>query len=105
VKKSKSTTSLRQQSFAEDSPAPKKRKIQDDESWRPPRQDWEPDVDRIDTIERDKTGNLMVFVLFNNGKKLKVSMDQVYKHCPRPMLRFYEKHLHFKSVEEIESKP
>ena len=99
LKKSKSTQSLRRQS-TEDSPAPKRRKTDDVETWRPKREDWEPDVEAIDTIERDESGQLLVYVLFKNGKKIKVSMEQVYKHCPRPMLRFYESHLHFKSAEE-----
>ena len=98
LKKAKSTQSLRQQSSADVSPAPKKRKLEEPD-WMPKRENWEPDVKEIDTLERDENGQLMVYVLFNSGKKLRCSMDQVYKHCPRPMLRFYERHLHFKSVE------
>jgi hypothetical protein len=32
-------------------------------------------------------------------------MDKVDRHCPRPMLRFYERHLHFKFVDEPEPIP
>ena len=99
LKKSKSKQSLKRGTI-EESLAPKRRKADDAETWRPKREDWEPDVDRIDTIERDENGQLLVFILFTNGRKIKVSMDQIYKHCPRPMLKFYESHLHFKSVEE-----
>lgn len=100
LKKQKSTPPLKRQT-TDESPAPKKpRKADDAETWRPKKEDWEGDVDRIDTIERDENGQLLVFVLFNNGRKIKVSMDQIYRHCPRPMLKFYESHLHFKSVEE-----
>lgn len=66
----------------------------------PKKQDWEPEVDYVENIERATDGTLLVFLVFHNGKKLKVSMEQVYRHCPRPMLKFYESHLHFKSAED-----
>lgn len=60
----------------------------------PKTQDWEKYVESITHIERNtETGQLVVFINWENGKKTKVSMDKVYQHCPRPMLRFYEKHL------------
>jgi chromobox protein 1 len=103
---SKSKQSLRRQSSTEDSPAPKKRKIQDDEeTWEPKRQDWEPEIDIIESIDRDSNNQLRAYIKFKNGKKLKVSMDKVDRHCPRPMLRFYERHLHFKFVDEPEPIP
>ena len=102
AKKSKSKQSLRAASSQEDSPAPKrqKRKASETEdpeeksgSWEPKKQDWEPYVTKVDTVERDESGKLMVYLEFKNGKHTKVSMDMIYKHCPRPMLRFYESHL------------
>jgi chromobox protein 1 len=63
-------------------------------SWLPNKVDWEADVEEVTHIERDaETDQLVVFVHWKNGRKTKVSMSQVYRHCPRPMLRFYEKHL------------
>jgi chromobox protein 1 len=65
-------------------------------TWLPSKSDWEPLVEKVDTVERDATGKLSAYVLFKNGKKTRVSMEQVYIHCPRPMLTFYENHLKFK---------
>ncbi|EXJ95495.1 hypothetical protein A1O1_00617 [Capronia coronata CBS 617.96] len=105
VRKSKSKQSLRRQSSAEDSPAPKRQKrngastassSEEAGSWLPRKEDWEPEVQRIDTVEKTDSGQLTAFILFTNGKKTKVSMDKVYRHCPRPMLKFYEEHLKFK---------
>ena len=65
-------------------------------TWVPNKQDWEPLVSRIDTVERGDGDQLMAYVVFNNGRKTKVSMEQIYQHCPRPMLKFFEEHLRFK---------
>ena len=58
---------------------------------------WDGEVERVDTIDRDDTGQLQVYLIFKNGKRTKVSMDMVKKHCPVPMLEFYELNLKFKS--------
>jgi chromobox protein 1 len=66
-------------------------------TWLPKGDHWEDQVNKVETIERsDETGQLMVYVQFKNGKRSKMSTDMVYKHCPRPMLKFYEEHLNFK---------
>jgi len=65
------------------------------ESWTPKKEDWEPLVEKIETVEKDTTGQLVAYVVFKNGKKTKVGMDKIYRHCPRPMLNFYENHLRF----------
>jgi chromobox protein 1 len=107
LKKTKSKQSLRRQASADESPAPSKRQkrngtkeapaeVDANETWTPTREDWEPLVVRIDTVEREESGQLLAYILFNNGKKTKVGMDKVYRHCPRPMLKFYENHLKFK---------
>jgi chromobox protein 1 len=63
-------------------------------SWVPQTKDWEPHVREVTHIEKnDNEGGYTVYIQWNNGKKTKVSMKQIYDHCPRPMLRFYEKHL------------
>lgn len=106
LKKSKSKQSLRPEESTEDSPAPpskrQKRNGADrsvgdrEETWTPSKEDWEPFVVRVDAVEKDDAGQLLAYILFKNNKKTKVSMDKVYRHCPRPMLRFYEEHLKFK---------
>ena len=59
--------------------------------------DWEDQIDKVETIERNEdTDKLMAFIRFKNGKRTKITMEMVYRHCPRPMLRFYEANLKFK---------
>ncbi|ETN39465.1 uncharacterized protein HMPREF1541_05689 [Cyphellophora europaea CBS 101466] len=97
LKKSKVTGDLKR--TASDSPGPNKRQRTSDGSdatgtWLPRESDWEKHVHAITHIEKDvNTGQLVVFINWQNGKKTKVSMNQVYAHCPRPMLKFYEQHL------------
>jgi hypothetical protein len=62
--------------------------------WMPSGKDWEGEVLSVQHIEKDeKTGTLWVFVLWKNGKRTKVHMSKIRKHCPRPMLDFYQAHL------------
>lgn len=84
----------------DETPPPKRSKHEEDDgTWLPKKNDWTPEVERVDTIERDETGQLQAFLRFKNGKKTKVSMDRVKKHCPVPMLEFYETHLRFSLTE------
>jgi chromobox protein 1 len=63
-------------------------------AWEPNVVDWEPLIEKIDTVERNhETDKLYAFIDFKNGRKTKVGMEKVYKHCPRAMLKFYEEHL------------
>jgi len=108
LKKSISKQSLRRQSSTEEAPEPKRRRRnnaapaaaaeEEISDWVPNKENWESEVVKVDTIERTVSGGLMAFVLFKNGQRTKVSNEQIYKHCPRPMLRFYEDHLKFKLV-------
>ncbi|KIV90315.1 hypothetical protein, variant [Exophiala mesophila] len=105
LKKTKSKQSLRREPSTEDSPAPPSKRQRKngadrstgerEETWTPSKEDWEPFVVRVDAVERGDDGQLLAYILFKNNKKTKVSMDKVYRHCPRPMLRFYEAHLKF----------
>ncbi|KIX06063.1 uncharacterized protein Z518_04037 [Rhinocladiella mackenziei CBS 650.93] len=103
--KSKSTQPLQRQSSAEESRAPKRQKRTASKgarapeelgTWVPAKEDWESFIVKVDTVERSESGQLMAYIDFKNGKKTKVSMDKVYRHCPRAMLKFYEGHLKFK---------
>ncbi len=63
-------------------------------TWIPKKDSWEHDIKSIDTVERDRdTGKLWAFLIFDNGKRSKVGMEMIYKHCPIAMLKFYERHL------------
>ena len=106
MKRGKSKQSLREAASSEDLPASKRQKrngtkdaneAEEDLTWLPKRGHWEDQVDKVETIERNEdTDKLMAYILFKNGKRSKISMDMVYQHCPRPMLKFYEEHLKFK---------
>ena len=62
--------------------------------WLPKQENWEPLILKVDTVDRDpETYQLFAYIHFKNGKMNRVSMDMVYKHCPRAMLQFYEDHL------------
>jgi hypothetical protein len=104
--KRKSSSQLKQS--PSDSPVPKRSKrtnTNDEEfvdessqtaaTWTPKSENWEREIQTIDTVERDaETGKLWAFILFkSNMKRTKVGMDKVYKHCPLAMLKFYERHL------------
>lgn len=46
-------------------------------------QSWDSEIQTIDTIIRDaETGNLIVFLSWNNGKKSRVSLETCYERCP-----------------------
>lgn len=109
LKRGKSKQNLRKDPPPSDSPAPSKRRRkngtkeisaaadeEDEGTWTPSGQNWETQIDRIDTVEKDDSGQLLAYILFKNGRKTKVGMDKVYVHCPVSMLKFYENHLKFK---------
>ena len=103
MKKSKSKQSLREAPSSDNLPASKRQKrdgthnTEQVGTWLPKGNDWEDQVDKVETIERnEETNQLMAYIHFKNGKRSKITMDMVYQHCPRPMLRFYEANLKFK---------
>ena len=95
AKKRKSTTSLKQN--VSERKRARRTTVEDEEfdSWLPKEQTWDRHIDAIETIQRDEFKRLLVFIRWNNGKRTKIGIDMVYKHCPLPMLKFYEGHLKF----------
>ncbi|EXJ61389.1 uncharacterized protein A1O5_11703 [Cladophialophora psammophila CBS 110553] len=67
-----------------------------EESWLPEGEDWEDQVASVEMVDQDDNGLLHAYIKFKNGRRTRVGMDKIYKHCPRPMLRFYEGHLRFR---------
>jgi len=68
----------------------------DDEpsDWVPKSKDWEKEVKSVDTIIRDPSDQqLYALLLWNNGKRSRISIKSCYDNCPLKMLKFYEKHL------------
>ncbi|OAL36865.1 hypothetical protein AYO20_03921 [Fonsecaea nubica] len=106
VKRAKAKQKLPTQASTDDQPAAKRRKRNTEASashaeeevgtWLPNKQNWEELVAKIETVERDEAGQLLVYIKFKNGKRSKVGMKLISEHCPRAMLKFYEEHLKFK---------
>ncbi|CAG7941156.1 unnamed protein product [Penicillium salamii] len=70
---------------------------EDDQGWLP-KGKWDKDLKEVSTIQQGRHGEgLFAYLLFNNGKTARVSVQACYDKCPRKMLEFYEKHLVFKT--------
>ncbi|EMR08231.1 hypothetical protein PNEG_03399 [Pneumocystis murina B123] len=70
------------------------------ETWKPPMHlsSWEDEIESVDTIERDASGKLLVYVNWVHGKKSVHDSLLIYQKCPLKMLHFYENHLVFRDV-------
>lgn len=69
---------------------------EDDEpsDWVPKSQNWDKEVQTVDTIIRDANDQgLYALLLWNNGKRSRIHIQSCYEKCPMKMLKFYEKHL------------
>ncbi|OAP65192.1 hypothetical protein AYL99_01164 [Fonsecaea erecta] len=103
IKKTRSRRALREEPSFED-PQPKKRQRRGEDAstaddsedqWLPDTEDWEPLVAKVETIESDGKGQYNAYLKFTNGKRTKVSTKLIRRHCPRPLVDFYEGHLKF----------
>lgn len=79
----------------EDSGEEESKADEQSDTWYPSRDNWEEYIQSIETVERDRNHKMWAYIHFKNGKRAKIGMDMVYKHCPIPMLKFYEDHLYF----------
>lgn len=69
---------------------------EDDEpsDWVPKSQNWDREVQSVDTIIRDANDQeLYALLLWTNGKRSRIHIQSCYERCPMKMLKFYEKHL------------
>lgn len=65
--------------------------------WVPRSQNWDQEVQSVDTIIRDANDQeLYALLLWTNGKRSRIHIQSCYERCPMKMLKFYEKHLVFK---------
>lgn len=56
---------------------------EEDGSWVPKGKNWDKELDSVDTIIRDQDNNgLYAFLLWNNGKRSRVSIESCYEKCP-----------------------
>ncbi|RMD40733.1 hypothetical protein DV735_g4414, partial [Chaetothyriales sp. CBS 134920] len=86
---------------SETEPPTKRRKTEEPPTtWTPRAHDWTPDVEKIELIERDESGQLQVYIRFTQNRTAKVSIDKVRQHCPVPMLDFFQAHLKFKAADD-----
>lgn len=59
-------------------------------SWVPKGKSWETDVSSVETILRDKDGNLYAYLNWRNGKKSKILIETCYEKCPQKVRRHTE---------------
>ncbi|KAM0260598.1 hypothetical protein ACHAQJ_002660 [Trichoderma viride] len=63
------------------------------DSWSPPAGSWEDDIETIDACEDEGSGQLIVYLVWKNGRKTRHHTKVIYKKCPQKMLAFYERHV------------
>ncbi|ATY59608.1 chromo domain-containing [Cordyceps militaris] len=61
--------------------------------WSAPAGSWEDEIESIDACHDEGSGNLMVYLVWKNGKKTKHTTTVIYAKCPQKMLQFYERHI------------
>ncbi|KAI5919648.1 heterochromatin protein one [Camillea tinctor] len=62
-------------------------------AWKPPVGSWEDEVDSIEACHDEKTGKLLVYLTWKNGKKTQHETKVIYQRCPQKMLQYYERHV------------
>lgn len=54
------------------------------DDWVPKSNNWEKELQSVDTIMRDpETNGLYAFILWKNGKRSRVAIESCYEKCPR----------------------
>lgn len=74
------------QTMASETPALTEESSENDDqtNWVPKGKNWDKELDAVDTIIRDpESQGLFVLLLWNNGKKSRVSIETCYEKCPR----------------------
>jgi hypothetical protein len=54
--------------------------------WKPPAGLWDDHIAEIDAAEDEKTGGLIIYLSWRNGKKTSHGTDVVYKRCPQKVM-------------------
>ena len=78
-----STTKRARKQEDDDSESPAPRTLTEKTTWQPPAGSWEDKVESVDVVQDEVNGNLMVYLVWNNGKKTKHETSVVYKRCPQ----------------------
>ncbi|RMJ23743.1 heterochromatin protein [Aspergillus sp. HF37] len=50
--------------------------------WVPKGKNWENDIASVETVSREPSGELSAFLIWNNRKKSKVSIETCHRKCP-----------------------
>lgn len=78
----------RRKSAKDEETPPETEGDEDKEDWVPKGKDWDQELRTVDTIIRDpESGGLFAFLLWNNGKRSRVSIESCYEKCPRKVSR------------------
>lgn len=59
-------------------------------AWGPPAGSWEDDIEAIDACQDEGSGQLMVYLVWKNGKKTRHTTAVVYKKCPQKVSAYYQ---------------
>lgn len=79
----------RKSAKAEETPAESESVVYD-ENWIPKGNNWETELNQVDTIIRDSdSGGLYAFLLWNNGRRSRVSIESCYEKCPRKVSKHF----------------
>ncbi|CAI2169003.1 14339_t:CDS:2 [Funneliformis geosporum] len=73
------------------------------EDYPPPSlTNWEEAVDDVETVERDSEDNdaILVYLNWKNGHRTRHPASIANLMCPQKIIRFYEKNLKFKNLED-----
>lgn len=82
----------RKSAKAEDTPAETEAEA-DESEWVPKGKSWEKELNSVDTIIRDQdNGGLYAFLLWNNGKRSRVSIESCYEKCPMKVSSLFPLH-------------
>jgi hypothetical protein len=68
-----------------------------DDQWPPQHlTSWENEVLEVETVERNPSGVIYVYLRWKNGQYTCHPSPEVHQKCPLHLLRFYEDHLRFR---------
>ncbi|CAG8515464.1 62_t:CDS:2 [Acaulospora morrowiae] len=75
---------------------PRASRIKSDDDGAQALESWEDQVIAVETVTRDdKTGDLLVYLKWNNGETSRHPAKDVNMRCPQKMIKFYEQRLTF----------
>ncbi|KAK9760188.1 Chromobox protein 3, variant 2 [Basidiobolus ranarum] len=89
----KSAKRAKTDSSDEEEASPIKKNIKEEDL-----ENWEDQVQEVETVERDESNTLKVYLIWNNGKRTVHDAEDANQRCPQKVIKFYEAHLRFKAA-------